>query len=87
MVPRKEESLPDNVKLAYDIVTRLGDYSNMPESDDMLANIKALANILVTVGTNTMFYLCFLQGELIVFLQALYISLACLFVAISFLFR
>ena len=49
-MPRKEEAMPVRVQLAYQIVTRLGDYSSMTEQDDVLSNIQALAGTFVSVG-------------------------------------
>lgn len=50
MMPRKEEVVPTSVQLAHQIVTRLSDFSAMTESDDLYANIKALAHTFVSVG-------------------------------------
>jgi len=50
MMPRKEEVVPTSVQLAYQIVTRLSDFSAMTESDDLYSNIKALAHTFVSVG-------------------------------------
>ena len=50
MQERREEPIPTQVKLAQQIVGRLGDYSSMTEDDDLVANIQALAGIFTTVG-------------------------------------
>lgn len=50
MVEKKEAEVPDRVKLARQILMQLGDYSNMAEDDDVIENIKALAQLFVNVG-------------------------------------
>ena len=50
MQERREEPIPTQVKLAQQIVGRLGDYSSMTEDDNLVNNIQALAGIFTTVG-------------------------------------
>lgn len=50
MVPKAETPMPTQVKLAMKVITTLGNYSEMTEQDDVVANIKALANIFLSVG-------------------------------------
>lgn len=48
----QEVAVAPEVALAKQILSRLGDYSAMTEEDDLTANIKALAGLLVTLGKN-----------------------------------
>lgn len=51
MVPRSEPVIPQQVKLAQQIILRLGDYSSMDEEEnDIAGNVKALNEILLSVG-------------------------------------
>ena len=46
----QEVAIAPEVAMAKQILSRLGDYSAMTEEDDLIANIKALAGLLVTLG-------------------------------------
>lgn len=51
MIELEEPPLPEAVQMAKQLLTRLGDYSVMTAEDlDVVGNIKALANVMVTVG-------------------------------------
>lgn len=47
---RKEVTIPAEVTMAKQILSRLGDYSAMAEEDDVVSNIRALAGLLVSLG-------------------------------------
>lgn len=49
-MPKAETPMPTQVKLAMKVVTTLGNYSEMTEQDDLIANIRALSNIFLSVG-------------------------------------
>ena len=52
MVEHREVALPQQVEMAKELLTRLGDYSAMTdEDDDVVSNIRALANLFVSIGT------------------------------------
>lgn len=55
MMPRKEEEVPTAVKLAQQLMTRVGDFSALGEDDDMYTNVKALASTFASVGDLTEF--------------------------------
>jgi hypothetical protein len=50
MMPRKEEEVPQSVQLAQKLVTRLADYTEVGEDEDVYTNVKALANTIIAVG-------------------------------------
>lgn len=50
MVPRKEVEVPNQVKLAQQILLKLGDYSSLSDEESLSSNIKALNEILLAVG-------------------------------------
>jgi hypothetical protein len=50
MMEHQEIAIAPEVAMAKQILSRLGDYSAMTEEDDLIANIKALAGLLVTLG-------------------------------------
>ena len=54
-MPRKEEEVPTAVKLAQQLMTRVGDFSALGEDDDMYTNVKALASTFASVGDLTEF--------------------------------
>lgn len=50
MMEHVEEPCPEQVLLVKQMITRVGDFSQMTEEDDLILNLKSLADILVTVG-------------------------------------
>ncbi len=53
MVEHREDALPPQVEMAKQVLTRLGDFSAMSDDDDdLVSNIRALANLLVSIGTS-----------------------------------
>jgi hypothetical protein len=50
MMPRKVEPVHPSVLMAQQLLTRVGDYTAIEENEDLYANIKSLAEMLVTVG-------------------------------------
>jgi hypothetical protein len=50
MMPRKEEEVPPSVQLAQKLLTRLADYTEVGEDEDVYSNVKALANTIISVG-------------------------------------
>lgn len=52
MVEHREDALPQQVEMAKQVLTRLGDFSAMSpdDDDDLVSNIRALANLLVSIG-------------------------------------
>lgn len=57
-MPRKEDPVPDSVKLAQQLLTRLADFSAMEENEDLYGNIKALAETVVSVGARSLSCIC-----------------------------
>ncbi len=64
MVPKAEAPQPQQVKLAMKVLTTLGNYSEMAEDDDVVANIHALAGIFLSVGELCFSLLCFVPFTL-----------------------
>ncbi|RYG63717.1 hypothetical protein EON64_15360 [archaeon] len=50
MVPRKEPDVPPQVKMARQLLTTLGDYTQMGPDDVLKENIEALAQALADSG-------------------------------------
>lgn len=50
MFPRKQAVLPQQVQLAQEIITKLGDYSTMSDDNDLIANIQGSAMVFSSVG-------------------------------------
>ena len=51
MVEHREVALPQQVEMAKQVLTRLGDFSAMSEEDDdLVSNIRALGNLFVSIG-------------------------------------
>jgi len=50
MIEHVDPPMPEAVQMAKQLLTRLGDYSVMTDEDDVVGNIKALANVMVSVG-------------------------------------
>jgi hypothetical protein len=57
MVEHQEIVLPIPVQRLKQIIAKLGDYSTM-EEDEVVSNIGALANLLVSVGKDMYMYVC-----------------------------
>lgn len=48
---RKEQIVPQEVMMAKQILSRLGDYSAMADEDDVISNIRDLAMLLASLGS------------------------------------
>lgn len=48
---RKEQIVPQEVMMAKQILSRLGDYSAMADEDDVISNIRDLAVLLASLGS------------------------------------
>jgi hypothetical protein len=52
MVPRRIADINPKVKVARDILTRLGDYSSNTADDDLISSIRVLCSIFAELGTS-----------------------------------